>query len=158
MTKRTPGTPIPPRSSLNLDRRTLHLNLTDREYATIADRATIAGLSRPRYLREAALAFQIYRTTSPTEMLSSTTAAIACVRALASTPAVRLQYKTWREFDAAIAELRAKSAEFERHADRVAALLALLPPNSPDAVAGDRHLPGPGSAMWRELTSDVHRW
>lgn len=67
MTKRPNGDPIPPRSSGHPDRRSLHLNLTGREYELIAERADIAGLSRSRYVREAALAFQLYRTTSPAE-------------------------------------------------------------------------------------------
>jgi hypothetical protein len=153
--KLIPGAPIPPRSSLNPDRRTLHLNLTAREYALIAERATIAGLSRPAYVREAALAFQIFRTTSPTELLAKTTRAIASVRALAQSIAVSQNHHTRRHLGPAMVELYEKDAELERHADYLAALLALVPPNSANALVAERQLPGPGSAIWRHPSTDA---
>jgi hypothetical protein len=69
----------------------------------IAERAGIAGLSRPRYVREAALAFQLYRTTSPAELLANTTRATACVRELARMTAVSQNLYTWRHLEIAMA-------------------------------------------------------
>jgi hypothetical protein len=155
MTQRPPSAPIPPRSSHNPDRRTLHLNLTAREYATIAERSAIAGLSRPCYVREAALAFQIYQTTSPTEILAHATSAIACIRSLASSPAVGLHFATWRRFEAAIAELHGKTTDLERHLEHIAAILALRPPDSPNPLVSARRLPGPGSSIWRLAGPDA---
>jgi hypothetical protein len=149
------GAPIPPRSSLNPDRRTLHLNLTAREYAVIAERARLAGLSRPRYVREVVLAFQIFRTTSPIELLTRTTRAIASVRALAQSIAVSQNLHTRRQLDSAMVELYEKDAVLERHSEYLAALLALIPPNSPDALTAERRLPGPGSAIWRQPSTDA---
>ena len=148
MTKRPPGDPIPPRSSGHPDRRSLHLNLTAREYDLIAERAEIAGLSRPRYAREAALAFQLYRTTSPGELLANTTHAIACVRDLARMAAISQNLYTWRRLEVAMAELLAKDAELERHVEQIARALALRPPDAPPPLP-ERRLPGPGSTMWR---------
>jgi hypothetical protein len=150
MAQQPPGAPIPPRSSRNPDRRTLHLNLTAREYGIIADRAAIAGLSRPRYLREAALALQIFRTTSPAELLARTTRAIACVRELARSIAIGQNQHTRRHFGSAMVELYEKDAQLEQHAEYIAAALALLPTQQADGVALDQpRLPGPGSAIWR---------
>jgi hypothetical protein len=158
MAKRHPGDPIPPRSSHNPDRRSLHLNLTAAEYATIAERAAIAGLSRPRYIREAALAVQIYRTTAPADLLARTTRAIACVTALARSIAVSQSHHTRRHLESAMMELYEKDAELERHGEYIAAALALRPPGSPEGMAPDqRRLPGPGAAIWREPSTDARR-
>jgi hypothetical protein len=125
------------------------LNLTAREYLMIGERSATAGLSRARYVREAALAFQIYQTTSPTEILVNTTTAIDALRSLASFPAVSMHFATWRRFEAAIAELHGKTTELERHLEYIAAALALRPPDSPNAIVSTRRLPGPGSSTWR---------
>jgi hypothetical protein len=147
MTKRPPGAPIPPRSSRNPDRRSLHLNLTAREYTLISMCAAIADLSRPRYVRDAALAVQIYRTTSPTELLASTSRAIACVQELARMVGQNLDAR--RGLHAASIELQAKAAKLGRYSEEIAALLALLPPESPSATDQSRRLPGPGSSIWQ---------
>lgn len=150
MAQQPPSAPIPPRSSLNPDRRTLHLNLTARECGIIADRAAIAGLSRPRYMREAALAVQIYRSTSPAELLTRTTRAIACARELARSIAISQNHHTRRHFESAIVELYEKDAQLEQHAKYIAAALALLPTQQADGAPLDQpRLPGPGSAIWR---------
>ncbi len=64
-------------------RRFLHVPFTVLEYETISLWAAAAGLTRSRYVREAALAIPILRRVSPRERLPHTTRAIACVRALA---------------------------------------------------------------------------
>src|ERR1700722_15019992 len=113
MTKRPPGAPLPPRSSHNPDRRSLHLNLTAREYALISVCAAIADVSRPRYVREAALAVQIYRTTPPTELLASTSRAIACVHELSRMVGQNLDAR--RGLQAASIELQAEAAKLGRY-------------------------------------------
>jgi hypothetical protein len=153
MPKRPPGDPIPPRSSGHPDRRSLHLNLTAREYALLTERAEIAGLSRPRYAREATLAFQLYRTTSPAELLAHTTHAIACVRELARMTATSQNLYTWRRLEVAMAELLAKDAELERHVQQIARALALRPPDAPPPTS-ERRLPGPGATIWRPPSHD----
>lgn len=151
MPNRPHGAPIPPRSSEHPGRRTLHLNLTAREYAIIADRAAVAELSRPRYMREAALAVQIYRTTAAADLLTRTTRAIDCVRALACSIAVSQNHHTRRHMESAMVELYERGAELERHAEYIAAALALRPPDSLVGIASDDcRLPGPGSAIWRD--------
>lgn len=100
MLKRSDSALIPPRSSLNPDRRSLHVNLTAREYALISERAAAANLSRPRFVREIALAFEIYRTTSPAELMTMATKAIACVHDIASSPVFRLSFNTWCRLEA----------------------------------------------------------
>lgn len=152
MTKRPLGAPIPPRSSHNPDRRSLHLSLTAREYALVSACAAIADLSRPRYVREAALAVQIYRTTSPTELLASTSRAIACVHELARTVGQNLDIQ--RSLRAAGIELQARAAKLGRYSEEIAALLALLPPDSPSVSVESRRLPGPGSSIWRPTPYD----
>jgi hypothetical protein len=147
MIKRPPGSPIPPRSSHNPDRRSIHLNLTVREYAIISACAAIADLSRPRYVREAALAVQIYRTTSPTELLARTSRAIACVHELARMVGQNLDARCGLQ--AASIELHAKAAKLGRYSEEIAALLALLPPESPSVTDPSRRLPGPGASIWQ---------
>ena len=148
MTKRPTRDPVPPRSSGHPDRRSLHLNLTAREYALVSERAAIAGLSRPRYVREAALAFQLYSTTSPADLLINTTRAIACVRDLARMTAINQHLHTWRRLEIAMAELEATAAVLERHVEQIARALALRPPDAPPTLP-ERRLAGPAASIWR---------
>jgi hypothetical protein len=135
MTKRHPGDPIPPRSSGNPFRRCLHLQLSASEYDTLTLRAAIAGMSRARYVREAALAFQIYHTTSPVEVLLNVTRAIGSVRALARLTAASLDTVTRRHLEAAISEIHRYANQLEYDAEHIAAALALQPsPGQPAQV------------------------
>jgi hypothetical protein len=94
--------------------------------------AAAEGLSRSRYVREAALAIPILRRVSLRERLPHTTRAIPCVRALARATTAALDAKTVYRLEAAMAELDVKAEELELHAECIAALLALLPPPHPE--------------------------
>lgn len=118
---------IPARSSQNPSRRCLHVPLTASEYETITVRARIADLSRARYVRETALAFQIFSTTSPAEVLLHVNRAIGSIRALARLTAASLDTTTRRHLEAAIAEVHRFSHQLEDNAEHLAAALALLP-------------------------------
>jgi hypothetical protein len=112
-------------------RRFLHVPFTVQEYETITIWAGVAGLSRSRYVREAAVAVPILRRVSPRDRLPNTTRAITCIRALARATSAALDARMVYRLEAAIAELDARADELEQHAERIGALLALLPP--PDA-------------------------
>jgi hypothetical protein len=136
MPRRPPGCPTPPRSSAHLERRTVHVAMTRSEYDTVTVRAAIAGVSRPRYLREAGLAFQIFRTTSPAEVLLNVTRAIGSIRALARLTAASLDTVTRRHLEAAIAEIHRYANQLEYDAEHIAAELARRPgPTQPSLAS-----------------------
>jgi hypothetical protein len=96
-------------------RHFLHIPFTAQEYETITVRAAMAHASRSRYVREAALAVQIFRSPVPRERLPHVVRVIACLRTLT------------RAVPATVAELKAAAAELELHSDELAAQLALVP-------------------------------
>jgi hypothetical protein len=68
---------------------------------------------------------------------------------LARSIAISQNLHTRRHFESAMVELYEKDAELERHAEYIAATLALLPTRSAEVLATENRLPGPGSVIWR---------
>jgi hypothetical protein len=102
--------------------------LSEEEFHLIAARTDAAGRPRSHYVRDSLFAYHILRAASPADVLPLTTQAIASVRLLARLTTASTHPATARHLAAAMAELTRTADDLERHATRIAAVLALAPP------------------------------